>query len=73
MRRGFTLIELMIAITLGMLLVYTAIAGFRVASQCATISNRLSLENSLIRAGITEAHQQLDFWTNLDACAARCY
>jgi type II secretory pathway pseudopilin PulG len=66
MRRAFTLIELLIAIGLGMLLIYTAVAGFRVATQCATISNRLSLENALIRAGINEAHQQLDFWTNLD-------
>lgn len=66
MRPAFTLIELMIAVTLGMIVVYTAIAGFRVAAQCTTISNRLSLENSLMRAGINEAHQQLDFWTNLD-------
>lgn len=64
--RAFTLIELMIAIGLGMLLVYTAVAGFRVASQTMTLANQLSLENALIRAGFTEAHQQLDFWTNLD-------
>lgn len=64
--RGFTLIELMIAITLGMLVVYTAVAGFRVASQSVTAANRLSVENALIRAGFQEAHHQLDFWTNLD-------
>ena len=64
--RGFTLIELMIAIMLGMLVVYTAVAGFRVASQSVTMANRLSVENSMIRAGFQEAHQQLDFWTNLD-------
>jgi len=64
--RGFTLIELMIAITLGMLVVYTAVAGFRVASQSVTMANRLSVENSMIRAGFQEAHQQMDFWTNLD-------
>lgn len=63
---AFTLIEMMIAVTLGMLIVYTAVAGFRVASQATTLASRLSLENSLIRAGMTEAHQQLDFWTNLD-------
>jgi prepilin-type N-terminal cleavage/methylation domain-containing protein len=65
-RRGFTLIELMIAVLLGMLVVYTAVAGFRVASQSVTMANRLSLENALIRAGFQEAHHQLDFWTNLD-------
>ena len=66
LRSGFTLIELMLAVALGSLLVYTAIAGFRVASQTVTITNRMCLENSLIRAGIGEAHNQLDFWTNLD-------
>lgn len=65
-RRGFTLIELLIAIGLGMLVVYTALAGFRVASQSVTLANRLSLENALIRAGFQEAHHQVDFWTNLD-------
>jgi Prokaryotic N-terminal methylation motif len=65
-RHAFTLIELMISITLGMLLVYTALAGFRVAAQCNTLSNRLSIENSFIRAGFIEAHNQLDFWTQLD-------
>ncbi|MBA3700568.1 MAG: prepilin-type N-terminal cleavage/methylation domain-containing protein [Planctomycetes bacterium] len=65
-QRAFTLIEMMIAIGLGMLVIYTAIAGFRVASQSVTLANRLSLENSLIRAGFQEAHHQMDFWTNLD-------
>ena len=65
-RSGFTLIELMLAIALGSLLVYTAVAAFRVASQTVTIANRMCLENSLIRAGMCEAHNQLDFWTNLD-------
>lgn len=65
-RRAFTLIELLIAITLGMLLVYTAVAGFRVASQSVSLCNRLSQENALIRAGFQEAHHQIDFWTNVD-------
>ena len=63
---GFTLIELMISIALGMLIIYTAVAGFRVASQTITVTNRLSLENSLLRSGYFEAEHQLDFWTNLD-------
>ena len=65
-RTAFTLIELMIAISLGLVLIYTAAAGFRVASQSITISNRLSLENELMRTGISLAHEHLDFWTNLD-------
>ncbi len=64
--RGFTLIEMMLAIALGSLVVYTAAAAIRVASQTVTITNRLSLENSLIRTGMMAAHDQLDFWTNLD-------
>ena len=63
---AFTLIEMMIAISLGLVLIYAAIAGFRVASQSITNVNRLSQENELMRAGISMAHEQLDFWTNLD-------
>jgi hypothetical protein len=64
--RAFTLIELMISMALGMVIVFTAYAGFRVAGQCIVVANRLSLENSLIRCGYDIAHEQLDFWTNLD-------
>jgi type II secretory pathway pseudopilin PulG len=64
--QAFTLIEMLIAVGLGSLIVYVAIAGFRTASQTITQSNRLSLENSLLRAGYFEAQTQLDFWTNLD-------
>ncbi len=64
--RAFTLIELMLAMAIGMLILFTAFAGFRVASQCIVVANRLSLENSLMRSGYSIAHEQLDFWTNLD-------
>jgi prepilin-type N-terminal cleavage/methylation domain-containing protein len=63
---GFSLIELMIAITLGMLLVYAAMAGFRVASQSITSANRLAMENSLLRAGFHEALNEIDMWTAYD-------
>jgi prepilin-type N-terminal cleavage/methylation domain-containing protein len=63
---GFTLIEMMIGIALGSVVAYTAYAGFRMASQSIVVANRLSLENSLMRAGYIQAHQQIDFWTNLD-------
>ena len=64
---GFTIIEMMISIGLGMLIVFTAVAGFRTASQTITAANRLSLENNLLRAGYFEAQVQLDFWTNFDS------
>lgn len=63
---AFTLIEMMIAVALGSLIIYTAVSGFRTASQTITSANRLSMENNLLRAGYFEAQVQLDFWTNLD-------
>lgn len=63
---GFTLIELMIAVTLGIVIVYTATTAFRVAAQSVTTANRLALENSVLRAGYHIAHRHLDFWTNVD-------
>jgi hypothetical protein len=65
-RHGFSLIELMIAITLGMLIIYAAMAGFRVASQSITSANRLAMENSLLRAGFHEALNEIDLWTAYD-------
>jgi hypothetical protein len=57
---------MMIALSLGLLLIYTAMAGFRVASQSITTANRLALENSLLRAGFSEALHEVDFWTSYD-------
>ncbi len=65
-RRGFTLIELMLAMALGMVIVFTAFAGVRVAGQCYTISTKLSLENSLLRTGFMKALDELDFWNSYD-------
>ena len=65
-RAAFTLLELMIAMGLGMVLVYTAAAGFRGASQSVTLSNRLALENSLLRAGYFAAVQDADWWLAWD-------
>ena len=64
--RGFTLLELMIAISLGMLVIYAAMAGFRVAGQTITTANRLALENTLLRAGFQEALNEVDLWTAYD-------
>jgi hypothetical protein len=64
--RAFTLLELMIAVALGMLIVYVAVAGFRVATQSITITNRMALENDLLRAAVLTANERLDFWTDYD-------
>jgi prepilin-type N-terminal cleavage/methylation domain-containing protein len=65
-RQGFTLIEMMIAIALGAMVIYVAVAGFRAASQSITVVNRLAIENALIRSGMQVAHEHLDFWTDCD-------
>lgn len=65
-QRAFTLLEMMIAVALGMLIVYVAIAGFRVATQSITVTNRLALENDLLRTGCLVANERLDFWTDYD-------
>ena len=56
----------MIAVTLGIMIVFVATSGLRTASQTVVVANRLSLENSLLRVGYFEAQNQLDFWTNFD-------
>ena len=65
-QQAFTLIELMIAVTIGLLVVYTAMAGLRVASGALTASNRIALENSLLRVGFIEAMEEVDFWAQSD-------
>lgn len=65
-RTGFTLIEMLIAMSLGMAVVYTALAGFRVLTQAITTSRQMSLENGLLRAGMQLAMNEVDFWTTSD-------
>jgi len=64
--RGFTIIEALIAIALGTVIVGTAYAGFRVASSSVAATNRMSLENGLMRAGFMAALDEADFWTACD-------
>jgi hypothetical protein len=66
MASGFTLIELLLAIGLGLAICYTAFAGLRVASQAVTTANRLSLENQLMRSGISCLLHELDTWDAYD-------
>jgi hypothetical protein len=65
-RSAFTLIELMVAIPLGALIVYTAVAAFRVASQSITIVNRIATENEIMRCGFSIALNEVDFWQAYD-------
>lgn len=63
---AFTLIELLIAISIGALVVYTALVGVRVASNAVMVSNRMALENGLLRVSLIEALQEVDFWLDSD-------
>jgi hypothetical protein len=65
-RCGFTLAELMLAIGLGSVICYAAYASLRVASSSVATVNRLSLDNQLLRAGVTGALDDLDFWLSQD-------
>ncbi|HYE06249.1 MAG TPA: prepilin-type N-terminal cleavage/methylation domain-containing protein [Planctomycetota bacterium] len=64
--RGFTLIELIIAMALGAIIITSAAAALRLGSHSVMVADRLSRENALMRAGITEAHREVDFWTRYD-------
>jgi prepilin-type N-terminal cleavage/methylation domain-containing protein len=65
-RRGFTLIELMIAIGLAIMIIYAATAGVRMANQSITIANRMAIENTMMRAGYYIAVDEADTWRHYD-------
>lgn len=66
-RSGLTLIELMIAMAIGLVILSTIFYGFRVATAAMSTANRLSLENGLLRHGFLAALEEADFWTSYDA------
>lgn len=66
-RRGFTLLEMSIALALGTLIVVVAFSGFRVASQTVTMANRLSLQNAMLRSAVMAANEEMDTWESFDS------
>ena len=66
MRQAFSLIEVIIAISLGMVVLITMYAGFRVATQSIAITERLALENKLLIGGMVSAMEEVDQWTAFD-------
>src|SRR5947209_7664141 len=60
---AFTLIELLIAMALGLVVLLTAFAGFRVTAQALTASRRIAVENNLMRLGVQLALEEADYWT----------
>jgi len=64
--RGFTLVEMLVSMSIGGAICATAFVAIRVASQSVVAGNRLSVENQLLRAGIGAALEDLDAWTSHD-------
>jgi prepilin-type N-terminal cleavage/methylation domain-containing protein len=67
LRGAFTLIEMMIGVALGALVVTVAVTGLQVSSQTITLTNRLSLENAVLRAAVVAANREMDFWDTFDS------
>ncbi|MDA3959991.1 MAG: prepilin-type N-terminal cleavage/methylation domain-containing protein [Planctomycetota bacterium] len=63
---GFTMIELMIAIGLGLLVAIVAYASFATAAETITTVRRMALDNRLMRAGVAAALDEVDYWTVYD-------
>ncbi len=64
--RGFTLIEVLIAVALGAVIASTAFAALRLSLQATSAATRLSIENALMRAGLLASLDDVDFWTRYD-------
>jgi hypothetical protein len=60
--RAFTLVELMVSIALGMVIVFTAYAGVRVAAKSIVVSRNLARENRVIAEGYFQGMIEADFW-----------
>lgn len=63
---GFTLLEMMLALTIGLMLILVAVATFRATSQAIIRSNRIAVQNQLLLAGISYALDDLDGWDTLN-------
>ncbi|HYE07857.1 MAG TPA: type II secretion system protein [Planctomycetota bacterium] len=66
MRRAFTLIEMLLSIAIAGVICSSAFVAIRVASQAVVAGTRLSIENQLMRAGVSAALEDLDSWASYD-------
>ncbi len=60
--RAFTLVELLVAMALGLIVAFAAFAAFRVAGKCMAAAHNLSRENRVIAQGYAAAMTEADFW-----------
>jgi hypothetical protein len=56
----------MIAVSLGVALCYVGFATLRLASQSVAMTNKLSVENNLLRLAMHDTMEELDFWKSYD-------
>ena len=64
--RGFTLIEMVIALGVGLVVIFLAMAGLRLTAQTLALTRQLALQNDLMRSGLLTALEDRDFWTLYD-------
>lgn len=62
MRRGFTLLELLVAVSLSSIIIVTAYAAFNMASEAMGTVNRTARQNQLLRIGALMALDDADRW-----------
>lgn len=65
-RSAFSLVEVLISLVLGLFIIGVIYAGFRVAAQTVTVSERQAIENKLLVAGFTMVLDDVDSWGSLD-------
>ncbi len=60
--RAFTLVEMLVSITLGLIIAFAAYAAFRVAAKAIAVSRNLTRENRAIAEGYQHGMVEADFW-----------
>lgn len=66
LHRAFTLIELTVALGLGLIIVLVLFAVFRSVSATLNKSNRIARDNQALRSGYIAACEELDHWRGFD-------
>ncbi|MBA3683780.1 MAG: prepilin-type N-terminal cleavage/methylation domain-containing protein [Planctomycetes bacterium] len=64
--RAFSLVELLVAMALGLIVAFTAYAGLRVAVKTMAVAQQLSRENRVIAEGYVQGMTEADLWYAVD-------
>jgi prepilin-type N-terminal cleavage/methylation domain-containing protein len=60
--RGFTLVEVLVAVAISSLIILTAVSCFRMITKAISAANALSTENALLRTGFQLSLLDVDYW-----------